>query len=673
LEYSRFAMPCGWRGERYRLDPMTASVDSSARFVLPADSPWLANLPALWAADPQLAMAIEALEGEPSYPTEDSRSGEPTMSVTSPDGRRLWLHSRHRPREEAHRLIQHVDFENNLFFHLHGLGLGYQLELLFHRAGGEAVYCIFEPDLLLLRTTLQTRDLSKMIASRRVLFFTRLDKGEVFTRLNSHTPLITLGTTDVDHPPSIQRHPDFHKQTKAWLAEFASFGRTNINTLVLNGRRTLENIARNLGWYTATPGIDRLEGLYAGKPAVIVSAGPSLRKNKHRLKEMVGHVVIIAVQTTLQPLLEIGIEPDFVTSLDYHEICARFFEKLPKMLRTELVAEPKATTEIFRLNPGPVTVLGNEWAESLLREMDLNKGKLTAGSTVAHLAYYVAEHLKCDPIIFVGQDLGFSDGLYYSPGTSYDDVWRPEFGRFCTPEMKQWEQIVRERPILRKIPDHAARPMYTEERLFTYLQQFERDFSSSKAKIIDATEGGAAKLGTTVMPLAEAASQFCREPLPVVDHSANDPDWARVKDCIASLENRRGEASTIKSIGRETLPLLEELRDHVEDQPRVNRLIARIDQLRNKMNEHGETYDLVMQMTQATEMQRFLADRKIAAKKLRGVDLQREQVSRDIDNVRGVMQAAADFVALMDEVIGQIRMTKFEFRHSNFRDGAANG
>ena len=57
---------------------------------------------------------------------------------------------------------------------------------------------------------------------------------------------------------------------------------------------------------------------------------------------------MIAVQTTLQPLLEMGVEPQFVTSLDYHEICTRFFEKLPATLRTELVAEPKATSAIFR-------------------------------------------------------------------------------------------------------------------------------------------------------------------------------------------------------------------------------------------------------------------------------------------------------------------------------------
>jgi hypothetical protein len=200
--------------------------------------------------------------------------------------------------------------------------------------------------------------------------------------------------------------------------------------------------------------------------------------------------------------------------------------------------------------------------------------------------------------------------------------------------------------------------MYTEERLFTYLQQFERDFSQTTTKIIDCTEGGAAKLGTTVMPLAEAASLYCRELLPTIAGSTAQADWSRIPDSIAALRNRKAEAAAMESIGRRTLPLLEQLRDKIDDQSRVNHLIAEIDLLRSEMNGYGRSYDLVMQMAQNTEMQRFQADRKIAAARLRGVELQRHQVTRDIDNVRGVMQAAQDFQALMDEVIGLLESQK---------------
>src|SRR5205814_10665568 len=101
--------------------------------------------------------------------------------------------------------------------------------------------------------------------------------------------MVNLGTQEVLHAPSLQRHGEFHEQMQAWLAEFASFCKTNMNTLVMNGRRTLENIARNLGWYTATPSPSRLKDRYKNHPALIVSAGPSLRKNKHLIQQMVGN------------------------------------------------------------------------------------------------------------------------------------------------------------------------------------------------------------------------------------------------------------------------------------------------------------------------------------------------------------------------------------------------
>ena len=629
---------------------MAATTTPSPADPSAAADPYLANLPALWAADPGLAAAVEAVPDAAVYPVEPARDGHLTVAVTTPDGKLAYLHSRHRPADEAARLVADVDAEHCLVFHLFGLGLGYHLEALFDRAGDEAVFVVFEPDVTLLRTTLEHRDLSRLIDSRRVLIFTAgVDKGELFTRLNPYTTLLTLGTADVAHAASVRRDPAYFAQARAWLAEFASFSRTNLNTLVMNGRRTLENIARNLPRYAATPGPVRLKDAYKGYPALIVSAGPSLRKNKHLIRSMAGRCVIIAVQTTLKPLLDAGVTPDFVTALDYHDICGRYFEGLPPTLATELVAEPKATPTIFDLHPGPLTVTGNGHAESMLREIRLDKPCLPAGSTVAHLAYYLAEHLGCGPIIFVGQDLGFGGGLYYAPGTSHEDVWRPELGRFRSVEMMQWEQIVRERPILRQVPDHQGRPIYTDERMFTYLQQFERDFLQTSTTIIDATEGGAAKRGTVVMTLAEAIEQHCNRPLPPRPPTALQGD--RTGDVLACLRSRRDEATRIGDICHRTLPLLEQLRDHLGDEPRVNRLIGEIDRLRADMNGLGRTYDLVAQMTQQTEVERYRTDRRIAAKRLAGVDLQRERVGRDIDNVRGVTRAAADFVALMDEVI----------------------
>src|SRR5688500_5334819 len=425
--------------------------DPSLRFVLPESSALPKNLAALWAVDAPLARRVEALLDEPAYPLESSKAGPATIALDAPDGKRIYLHSRHQPLDEAKRLIDTPEVSEKSVFCVQGLGLGYHLEQLFERAGDEALVVVFEPDVRMIRTALEQRDFSKIILTNRLVLLTEADRAVVMARLGPHQAMFFTGSASIVHPPSLRLHPQFHAQVQTVLAEFSAYCKTSLNTIVLNGRRSCENIAANLGWYVATPGVNALKDRHAKKPAIIVSAGPSLQKNKHLLKEAQGRAVLVAVQTTLQPLVEMGVEPNYVTSLDYHDICTRFFEKLPRELRTTLVAEPKASSAIFSMFPGAIRVLGNEYADKLLREMSLGKDRLRAGATVAHLAFYLAEYMGCDPIIFVGQDLGFSDGLCYAPGTSYEDVWRPELSRFCTMEMKQWGHVARERPILRRI------------------------------------------------------------------------------------------------------------------------------------------------------------------------------------------------------------------------------
>jgi hypothetical protein len=232
--------------------------------------------------------------------------------------------------------------------------------------------------------------------------------------------------------------------------------------------------------------------------------------------------------------------------------------------------------------------------------------------------------------------------------------------------MKQWEQIVRDRNILRHVGDQDGRPMYTEERLFTYLQHFERDFAESKARIIDATEGGCLKRGTAPMKLADAIAQYCTETIGSAPPAHSGLSWSRLEECIECLQRRRTEARQIEQISQDTLPLLREVRDHVNNQPRVNRAIAKIDELRARMHELGPCYNLIMQLTQKSEMHRFKADRHIAAAKVEGLERQRRQVNRDIENVESVVTAAVEFQNLMDHAMENVR----RFMHPMRREAA---
>jgi hypothetical protein len=156
------------------------------------------------------------------------------------------------------------------------------------------------------------------------------------------------------------------------------------------------------------------------------------------------------------------------------------------------------------------------------------------------------------------------------------------------------------------------------------------------------------------MTLQDAIDQYCAAPLPAPPGDHPGLNWEKLAECISSLCKRAEEADEIADISRRTLPLLEEIRDHLLDQGRVNRLIARVDQLRACMADLGRTYDQVTQLTQQTELQRFKRDRHVAASKAAGADRQRLQVERDIDNVQALIAAAGAFTRLMKETIQKL-------------------
>ena len=145
----------------------------------------------------------------------------------------------------------------------------------------------------------------------------------------------------------------------------------------------------------------------------------------------------------------------------------------------------------------------NGFLDRYLGELSRPMVPITQGATVAHLSFYLAQHLGCDPIILIGQDLGFSDGLYYCPGTAIHDVWAPELGQFNTLEMMEWQRIVRHRGHLQVLPDINGRPIYTDEQMTTYHKQFERRLQPRAQEVINATEGGLPLAHTTRKTLAE--------------------------------------------------------------------------------------------------------------------------------------------------------------------------
>lgn len=602
-----------------------------------------ANLRALAVRSPRVAEAIR--RAEPRIGLAWLKTEQEGAWSAELDGRALA--SKRRPLDEARQLASAIDYRRASGIIVLGFGLGYHIAEMARAGGEKTAIIVFEPDIPLLRAVLEHADMSQILRSGLIFFFTDPDDGAAVNEsLAGLEGLLAVGIEVVEHAASRARLGGVGGRFAATITKFAASMRMQVVTTMMNMETTLRNLLMNLDEYapdSGGAGIAELHNFAAGRPAIVVSAGPSLARNIELLQDPAvrDRVVIIAVQTVLKPLLARGIRPHFVTALDFHEISTRFYDGLAAddVRGVTLVAEPKANPAILRAFPGPVRITRSDWLDHLLgEELARDKGEVPPGATVAHLAYLFARHLGCDPVVLVGQDLAFTDGQYYAAGAAIHDVWATELGEFNTLETMEWERIVRWRGHLHEVRDHLGRPVYTDDQMSAYLAQFERIFLTDAEQgrtTIDATEGGAQKAYTTALPLRDTLARFASDAAPLVPGFPQPPRAAAPSAALkARIHSVREGVRAVARTCRETAGVLETMLEHHADQQRVNRLIERVHSLQDQVKKHEPGYALVHRLNQAGAFKRFRADRELGLEaELPPLERQRKQIERDRMNV----------------------------------------
>lgn len=205
----------------------------------------------------------------------------------------------------------------------------------------------------------------------------------------------------------------------------------------------LLNTLRNLPAIAASEDAGSLVHAFPGLPAVLVAAGPSLDAN---LPEIVMHrdkVVLIAVDTAVRPLLAAGVQPDFVVALDPSDVNASHLVDLPACPGTWLVAEGSLDPVVFDHFAGRACVfrVADHHPWPWLRRLGLDRQLLRAWGSVLTTAFDLALQMGCDPIVFTGADLAFTNGRPYARGTTFEEEWRRALAWGDSLEMS-WAQRV---------------------------------------------------------------------------------------------------------------------------------------------------------------------------------------------------------------------------------------
>ena len=614
------------------------------------------NLSAIARHHPHLAQQLSAVEPA-TLDWSDSKAGPLTAVRTDLGPRPVALASKYDPIKEAQKLVEAVDHAKTACTVILGFGLGYHIDEVINHVGPRDLVIVYEPDLAQLKAVLEKLDYTRWLGQNGlILAGPDVTKSTLLGRIEKRSATPTLGTQLVTHPASRQRHNEAFNAFGKLVTETLAFCRTNVATALVNASRTVSNLTNNLAQYAAGPTIAELENVAKGYPAICVGAGPSLVKNLDLLAdpEVRRNVVVIGVQTTLKPMLQRGIRPDFITALDYSAICTRFYEDLPELPDVTLVVEPKCHPAIIAAYPGPVRVCPSGLNDKLLGDMARPMPTIKAGTTVAHLSFYLAQLLGCDPIIFIGQDLGFSDGLYYAPGTAVHKVWEPELGAFNTIETMEWTRVVRMRGNLRRAEDVHGRPIFTDEQMSTYLGQFERDFDEAKQAgltVIDATEGGMPKQHTELSTLKDALDRYATRPVPALPVPDGGLSRERLSKLRGLLDGRIDRVKELKRVTLDTSKLLKRLRQHQQNPKKAGKLFEQVQKNTARVNgELKEAFELVSSVNTVGTFRRERADRGIHHT-AHADDFERQlaQIERDLDNMDFIDQACDEALAIFNE------------------------
>ncbi|WP_139452747.1 motility associated factor glycosyltransferase family protein [Campylobacter armoricus] len=213
------------------------------------------------------------------------------------------------------------------------------------------------------------------------------------------------------------------------------------------------------------------------KNAIIVSTGPSLSKQLPLLKQYQENVVIFCADSAYPILEEKNIKPDYVFMVERGEITAEFFnndfkdfDKNILFILSSLV-HPNAIKYLEK-NKRNFMLISKETFETYFK---LNAfGYVDYALSVAHLAFIVANLLEFENIIFVGQDLAYNDlGHSHPKNYKHSPTYESQMDKFNTIAYGGKGFV----------KTHIAWDMFRVN-----LQHL---FTLSKAKIYNATEGGA--------------------------------------------------------------------------------------------------------------------------------------------------------------------------------------
>lgn len=433
-------------------------------------------------------------------------------------GKAEYYHAQEGAKEEAERWFRSLNLFDIKTLFVYGIGLGYYfLAAKQWLAQDETHQLVFlEDDLEVIRQFFKTDLAAELLCHQQVRlhYFKKTNDrseedalaenelfvipifyfvGEIaFSALNYYQKKFS------DELQLIHNQLEYIKNCRAFqLLEYINYGET-----------FFQNFYRNMFSLPSAYLSEKMFGKFNNIPAIICGAGPSLEKQIPLLETLADRALIFAGGSSMNTLGVSGFLPHFGVSIDpnWNQYARLFMNQafqVPFFYRNRIFPQALSLIQGDRLYvPGSG---GHEIADYFERRLQIPaEERVSEGNNVVNFSLSIATALGCNPIIFVGVDLAYTDNKSYSPGIIPHPIL--DVDREIATRMSHEELIMKTDIYGRSVPTLWK---WISESM--WISQFA--MTHPELEVVNATEGGIGFDGVKNVPFKEVVEKHLRHSL----------------------------------------------------------------------------------------------------------------------------------------------------------------
>ena len=326
---------------------------------------------------------------------------------------------------------------------------------------------LLEPDIPLFLTACSARDLSALFSNPLLTLLLDTPPESLAEILSDrHHDRIEFFPLKV----IARLHSGYLEKVEEWFRRFYSRREINRNTLKRFGRVWVRNLLQNLPALSGARPVGELQGILAGRPCLVLAAGPTLDDIAEHIEELRLRMAVVAVDTAAAWCVAHRIRPDFLVVVDPQYWNTRHLDTLDDPL--VLVSESSTHPAVFRKVKGPRYFCSSLFPLGSYLEKRLGiYGNLGAGGSVATTAWDFARFLGAGSIYCGGLDLGFPDMRTHYHGSLFEELSHLWSKRTLTAMSQQFKVVRDGSPVMTEAADGGS--VLSDRRLALYRWWFE--------------------------------------------------------------------------------------------------------------------------------------------------------------------------------------------------------